>query len=283
MPLSYVVTHDDTAQAVGSGDVPVLATPRLIAWLEAATVLACPQLDAGETSVGTRIDIEHVLATPLGARIDVQADLAHRDGRLLRFAVAALHDVGNGPTLVARGEITRVVVPRESFIARNVPGLMIRGALPQEWDAIGELCVDAYSRGSGFPAGTDGYARVLRDVAGRAPHGDVLVAMDDGRIVGTVTVILGGNEWAEVAVDGEIEFRFMAVDPRMWRTGLGRALVEHVLAMADGAAVVCCVIDGNDSAAELYRSCGFVRDPQRDREPAPGVALRAFRHDPVEG
>jgi fluoroacetyl-CoA thioesterase len=277
MSLTHVVTLDDTAVSLGSGDVPVLATPRLIAWLEAATVMACPDLDAGETSVGTRVDVEHLLASPVGSRIEVQADLNHRDGRLLRFTVAAHHDVGEGLVLIGRGEITRVVVRRDAFLARTTPALLIREATPEEWDAVGALCVDAYTRGSGFPTGTDDYVGVLGDVAGRAPHGVVLVALAEGRLVGTVTMVDGGTRFAEVAGEGEVEFRFMAVAPEQWRSGLGGALVDAVTARAVGAPVVCCVIEGNTPADSLYLSRGFIREPTRDHEPAPGVRLRAYR------
>ena len=121
--LSFTVTADDTAIALGSGDVPVLATPRLIAWLEAATVAACPPLGSDETSVGTRVDVEHLAATPVGAPVEVTAALAHQDGRLLRFSVAAVHHVGDGqPVLVAQGRVTRVIVRRDPFLARAGAG-----------------------------------------------------------------------------------------------------------------------------------------------------------------
>jgi fluoroacetyl-CoA thioesterase len=124
--LEYVVTDADTALAVGSGSLPVLGTPRLIAWMEAATVAVADALArersavgvAAQTSVGTRVDIEHLAASPVGARVEVTADLTHRDGRLLRFAVAAHHDSGEGPVLIGRGEITRVVVQTDRFLAR---------------------------------------------------------------------------------------------------------------------------------------------------------------------
>lgn len=281
MPRSYVVTGADTAIALGSGDVPVLATPRLVAWLEAATVDACPDLAADETSVGTRVDIEHLTATPVGARVETHAVINHRDGRLLRFAVTAHHDTGQGPVLIAQGQVTRVVVRREPFLARAVPSLLIREALPEEWPEIGELCVDAYTRGSGFPAGTDGYVHVLRDVEARAPHGTVLVAFAQGRLVGTVTVLESGTRLAEVARDDEMEFRFMAVAPDAWRSGVGRTLVEAVIARAADRPVACCVIEGNDSAAALYESLGFQREPDRDRTPSPAVHLRAFVRPPA--
>ncbi len=142
--LEYVVTDADTAIAVGSGSLPVLGTPRLIAWMEAATVVVAdavagegapvggterPSAGVGvstsegtsasaQTSVGTRVDVEHLAASPVGAHVEVTAALTHRDGRLLRFAVAAHHDVGDGPVLIGRGEITRVVVQVDRFLAR---------------------------------------------------------------------------------------------------------------------------------------------------------------------
>lgn len=115
---SYVVTEQDTAAAVGSGDVPVLATPSLIAWMEAATVLVATDIPSGATTVGTRVDVEHLAASPVGARVMVEATLVSQDDRLLRFEVNALHDVGHGPVLVGHGFITRVAVDRERFLGR---------------------------------------------------------------------------------------------------------------------------------------------------------------------
>ena len=274
---TFVVTAADTALAVGSGDVPVLGTPRLIAWLEAATLVAClTNLDEGQTSVGTRVDVEHLAASPLGAAVTVTADVVHRDGRLRRLAVAAHHDVGEGPVLIAQGQITRVVVDRDRFATRSVPDLVIRTVVPAEWSAVGELCVTAYTLGTGFPLGTDGYAPVLRDVGGRAAQGEVLVALAGGELLGTITAIHGGQSLAEVAQPGEVEFRFMAVEPRAWRRGLGRALLDAVRARAGSAPLVCSVIDGNDAAAALYLSMGFERDESRDRILDSGVGLRAY-------
>jgi fluoroacetyl-CoA thioesterase len=114
--LQFVVTEQDTAPALGSGDVPVLATPRLLAWLEAATVAAAvPLLEPGQTSVGTRVDLQHLVATAVGASVIVTADVAQRDGRLVRFTVAAQDASGR---LVASGTITRVAVDRDRFLAR---------------------------------------------------------------------------------------------------------------------------------------------------------------------
>ena len=116
--LHFDVTDDDTAVALGSGDVPVLATPRLLAWLEAASCEEASRaglLGPGRTSVGTRIALDHLLSTGVGAQVDARADLVHQDGRLLRFAVVATDGAGR---VIATGEVTRVVVDRDRFVAR---------------------------------------------------------------------------------------------------------------------------------------------------------------------
>jgi fluoroacetyl-CoA thioesterase len=119
--LRFTVTDDDTALAVGSGSLPVLGTPRLLAWCEAATCAEIePSLAAGETSVGTRIQLEHLAASPVGAEVEVSATAAYVDGRLHRYTVAARH-IGDGK-VVASGEITRVVVDGARFLARVQTG-----------------------------------------------------------------------------------------------------------------------------------------------------------------
>ncbi len=115
--LSFTVGDDDTARAVGSGSLSVLGTPRLLAWFEAATCAALePTLTEGSTSVGTRVQVEHLYASVVGARIEVTASRMHLDGRLHRFAVAG-RDLDSGK-VIGSGEITRVVVETERFLAR---------------------------------------------------------------------------------------------------------------------------------------------------------------------
>ncbi|HET8614585.1 MAG TPA: hotdog domain-containing protein [Actinomycetales bacterium] len=114
--LTFTVTASDTAQAVGSGSLPVLGTPRLLAWCEAATCAAAEHLSGGgRTTVGTRAELEHRSASAVGSVVHVVADLVHTDGRLLRFSVAASDRDGR---LLATGEITRVVVDADRFLAR---------------------------------------------------------------------------------------------------------------------------------------------------------------------
>lgn len=116
--LTFIVGEDDTAIAVGSGSLPVLGTPRLLAWCEAATCAAIESaLPEGGTSVGTRVALEHLAASPVGQQVEVTASSAYVDGRLHRFTVAARHLGGNGK-VVGSGEVTRVVVDAEKFLSR---------------------------------------------------------------------------------------------------------------------------------------------------------------------
>lgn len=118
--LTFTVTHDDSALALGSGSLPVLGTPRLLAWCEAATCAAiAPSLAQGSTSVGTRVSLEHLAASPIGQDLSVSAAQSYVDGRLVRFAVAARHlEDGRPGKVVATGEVTRVVVDAEKFLSR---------------------------------------------------------------------------------------------------------------------------------------------------------------------
>ncbi|MEY9874764.1 fluoroacetyl-CoA thioesterase [Streptacidiphilus sp. MAP12-33] len=114
--MRHEVTETDTAIALGSGDVPVLATPRLVAWLEAATVrAAAPFVGPGATTVGTAVRITHLRATPVGGWVSVSAEVSGgSEGRRLTFHVRA---VDGADRIVASGEVDRAVVDRERFLA----------------------------------------------------------------------------------------------------------------------------------------------------------------------
>jgi fluoroacetyl-CoA thioesterase len=106
----------DTAASVGSGSLPVLGTPRLLAWAEAATCAAIdPELDDGTTSVGSRIELQHLAPSPVGENVTVTAVVQHVDGRLVRFDVTVAHA---DERVVASGTITRVVVNATRFLTR---------------------------------------------------------------------------------------------------------------------------------------------------------------------
>ncbi|MEV8512554.1 hotdog domain-containing protein [Dactylosporangium sp. NPDC051484] len=113
--VELTVTDADTAQAVGSGDVPVLGTPRVLALAEAATVGAtASRLPPGFTTVGTRVEIEHRVATPIGGRVVAEARMAKVDGRKLVFEIV----VRDSRQVVAEGRVERVIVDRARFLAK---------------------------------------------------------------------------------------------------------------------------------------------------------------------
>ena len=115
--ITHTVTSADTAAALGSGDLDVLGTPRVLAWCEEATCAAL-DLPPGQTSVGTRVDLEHLAASAVGTRVTTAATIIHTDGRLVRFQVVAQDAAG---TLLATGEVRRVIVDRERFLSRITP------------------------------------------------------------------------------------------------------------------------------------------------------------------
>jgi predicted thioesterase len=117
--ISHQVSDADTAQTLGTGTVPVLASSRLLTWSEEATCAAIDaDLDESQSSVGTRLQLEHLQPSPLQTRVSVQAQLVRVDGRTLVFEVTAEHDEGQ---VVGRGEVTRMVVDRQRFLQRVAP------------------------------------------------------------------------------------------------------------------------------------------------------------------
>jgi fluoroacetyl-CoA thioesterase len=112
---SLVVAEAHTAPHVGSGKVHVLATPVMVNLMEAAALDAAERyLPAGHQSLGTRLDVRHIAATPVGLRVTARAELVGIDGRYLTFRVEA-HDERE---LIGDGTHTRVVVNVERFDQR---------------------------------------------------------------------------------------------------------------------------------------------------------------------
>ncbi len=109
------VTHEKTAEAWGSGDVPVFGTPSLVALLETAAVNAVAgRLEAGETTVGTWLDVAHLAATPVGLDVRAEAELIAVEGRKLTFTVVA-HDTREK---IGECRHQRVIVSRDRFLAK---------------------------------------------------------------------------------------------------------------------------------------------------------------------
>ena len=110
-----VVGEADTARALGSGDVDVLGTPRMVALFEQATIDALRgMLEEGQSSVGMRVQIDHLQPTPVGAEVVVEAMLDKVEGRRITFAVTASDSGG----LVAAGKVTRVLVDVQKFMSK---------------------------------------------------------------------------------------------------------------------------------------------------------------------
>lgn len=112
------VCQEHTAEALRSGDVPVLGTPALLALAEEACVEAiCEDLPDGQTSVGNWAEIEHLEPTPVGRDLTAEATLRGHHGRRLEFVVV----VKDGDDIVARVRHRRVLVDRSRFIEKLQP------------------------------------------------------------------------------------------------------------------------------------------------------------------
>lgn len=117
--VTLVVDTADTATAIGSGDVPVLATPRVVALAEQATLEAVAgALPEGHTTVGYRVQLTHVAPSPVGDTVRADVVLDSVEGRRLVFRVS----VTDGRGLVAAGYVTRVVVERDRFLEKARDG-----------------------------------------------------------------------------------------------------------------------------------------------------------------
>ena len=112
---TLVVSEADTAIAFRSGSVPVLATPRVIALCEEAACAALVgKLPDGHTSVGMRVQVDHLQPTAVGGIVNAEAILERTEGRRLTFTVSASDTKG----LVAAGKVTRVLVEVERFLSK---------------------------------------------------------------------------------------------------------------------------------------------------------------------
>ena len=156
--------------------------------------------------------------------------------------------------------------------------LTIRAMTEADADEVAAVSLSAYGTAGHFDA-NGAYARTVADVLGRVGHGELLVAEDAGAIVGAVMLCHPDSALAEVSRPGEMEFRFLAVEPTQWRRGIGEALVLtcHRRARELGAhTMVICVIDANLAAHRFYERPGYTRFPERDWQPHPGVMLLGF-------
>ena len=114
----YKVSENLTAQSMGSGDMPVLATPAMVAMMEnTAMLLAQSLLAEGDTTVGSMINTTHLKPSAVDATIVVTATLTSQEGRKLDFKIEAV-DASNGNIVIGQATHTRFVVGRERFLSK---------------------------------------------------------------------------------------------------------------------------------------------------------------------
>lgn len=173
---------------------------------------------------------------------------------------------------------------RPTPVPRPASDFVVRGARAEEYAAIGALTVAGYDA-DGYLVRPDGsydtgYARWLADAATRARDDDLLVAVLDDDLVGTVTWCPYGSRSAQLATAAhQGELRTLSIDPAVRGRGIGRALVEACLERAREAGlteVVLCSLVEMLPAHRLYTALGFARRPELDWSPEPGVHLWAF-------
>ena len=164
------------------------------------------------------------------------------------------------------------------------PQITVRPAVPADYPAIARITRDAYLAAGYFQDAEHPYMRQIQDVVTRAGRATIWVAERAGSVVGSVTLALAGEPYADIALEDELEFRMLVVDPAVQRSGAGKAMVEAILAHArslDGIRAVALTTGGDwESAHGLYRKTGFRRVPERDwYVPGTDIKLLVYRLD----
>jgi ribosomal protein S18 acetylase RimI-like enzyme len=166
--------------------------------------------------------------------------------------------------------------------SRSHPPVTVRLVRPEEAEEAGRLVVAAFAAMPGNHM-SGGYADELADIAGRSSVSEVLVALDDGALVGCTTLVMDWmSPMAEQALEGECQIRMMAVDPSRQGQGIGQHLLDAVTARARGSRAAAMFLHSTPemhAAHRLYQRNGFVRVPERDWVPVPDLLLLAFRLD----
>ncbi len=157
----------------------------------------------------------------------------------------------------------------------------IRPVADHEHARVGALTVAAYESVPGMPL--DGYREALRDVAGRSADAVVLVAVEDGEVLGSVTYVPGPDSASAEFTDPDAAgMRFLAVDPPAHGRGVGAALTRACLERArqEGRArVVLHSTVWMTAALRLYEALGFRRAGELDWTPEPGATLLGYSYE----
>ncbi len=162
--------------------------------------------------------------------------------------------------------------------------ILIRPAVPADHDAIARITRDAYLAAGHFESADHPYMRQIQDVARRAAQATIWVAERDGAVVGSVTLAVAGEPYADIAHDDELEFRMLVVDPAVQRSGAGKAMVlailEHARSLPGINAVALTTGLTWESAHGLYLKTGFRRAPERDWVvPDTDIKLLVYRQE----
>ena len=162
--------------------------------------------------------------------------------------------------------------------------IIIRPALEADFSAVARITVDSYLAASHFDNANHPYMQQIQDVAARAAKATIWVAERGRQVVGSVTLALAGEPYADIALEDELEFRMLVVDPAVQRSGAGQAMVEAIIEYAkslDGINGVSLTTGRTwESAHGLYRKTGFRRVPERDwLIPGTDIKLLVYRLD----
>ena len=162
--------------------------------------------------------------------------------------------------------------------------ITVRPAVESDFDVIARITRDSYLAAGYFEDADHPYMRQVQEVAERAAKATIWVAERDGQVVGSVTLAVAGEPYADIALADELEFRMLVVDPAAQRSGAGKAMVEAIIDHArslEGINAVALTTGKTwESAHGLYRKTGFQRVPERDWfVPGTDIKLLVYRLD----
>jgi ribosomal protein S18 acetylase RimI-like enzyme len=161
--------------------------------------------------------------------------------------------------------------------------LKIRNARPEELDEVSQLLKEAYQQyAEVMPQEVfQSYLENILDVRGRLPESELIVAELDRHLVGTVTLFLHSSEsqdWPE----GWASVRLLGVLPQYRKQGIGQALMEECIRRCKNEGIKTLGLHTSEAMAtakRMYERLGFVRVPEFDFHPRPGVVVMAYRYD----